>query len=152
LVDLGGQGEDERPHSGCHLGGEFGRDAVAGGSRHAANVAETVRPNKTNCAGSACLRRELLAVEPALYTFARVAGVEPTNNAAERALRHAVCWRKASVGTDSAGGSRFVERVFTVVAIGRQQRRDVLEYLSRCCEAARHGGQSPSLVPNECPQ
>jgi transposase len=32
----------------------------------------------------------LLAIEPALWTFVRVEGVEPTNNAAERALRHAV--------------------------------------------------------------
>jgi transposase len=91
--------------------------------------------------------RELLGVEPALYTFATVEGVEPTNNAAERALRHAVCWRKTSYGTDSAGGSRFVERVLTVVATCRQQGRDVLGFLSGCARAAREGTPSPSLVP-----
>jgi transposase len=53
----------------------------------------------------------LLAVEASLWTFASVPGVEPTNNAAERALRHAVYWRKTSLGTDSEGGSRFVERM-----------------------------------------
>jgi transposase len=90
--------------------------------------------------------RELLAVEPALYTFAAVEGVEPTNNAAERALRHAVCWRKTSYGTDSVGGSRFVERVLTVVATCRQQQRDVLEFLTRCARATHAGANPPSLV------
>jgi transposase len=99
------------------------------------------------CATTAGVCRELLAVEPALWTFAAVEGVEPTNNAAERALRHAVCWRKTSYGTDSAGGSRFVERVLTVVATCRQQGRDVLDFLTACCRAAREGTAPPSLVP-----
>ena len=99
------------------------------------------------CATTARVCRELLAVEPALYTFAQVAGVEPTNNAAERALRHAVCWRKTSYGTDSPGGSRFVERVLTVVATCRQQGRDVLEFLTRCCRAHTNGVDPPPLLP-----
>ena len=37
-----------------------------------------------------------------LWTFLEVDGVEPTNNASERALRHAVIWRKLSFGTQSA--------------------------------------------------
>jgi transposase len=99
------------------------------------------------CATTAGVCRELLAIEPALYTFALVEGVEPTNNAAERALRHAVCWRKMSSGTDSAGGSRFVERVLTVVATCQQQKRDVLAFLTEAIQAKRRGAQSPSLVP-----
>src|SRR5438105_6309799 len=83
--------------------------------------------------------------EPALYTFAAVEGVEPTNNAAERALRHAVCWRKTSYGTDSSSGSRFVERVLTVVATCRQQSRGVLEYLVQCSDGHRRRGDHPSL-------
>ena len=50
-------------------------------------------------------------------------------------------------GTDSEVGSRFVERVMTVVATCRQQKRDVLEYLSSCIKANRHGQPSPSLPP-----
>ena len=69
------------------------------------------------CAKTAATCAELLAVEASLWTFARVPGVEPTNNAAEREVRHAVCWRKTSFGTDSERGSRFVERVLTVVAL-----------------------------------
>jgi transposase len=99
------------------------------------------------CAVTAGVCRELLAVEPALYTFAAVEGVEPTNNAAERALRHAVCWRKTSYGTDSPAGSRFVERVLTVVATCRQHGRGVLEYLTECCRAAVRGAAPPALLP-----
>ena len=60
-------------------------------------------------------RREILKVEEGLWTFARVKGVGPTNNAAERASRSAVIWRKISGGTDSGRGSRFVERALSVV-------------------------------------
>jgi hypothetical protein len=42
--------------------------------------------------------------------------VEPANNAAERAIRPGVLWRKGSFGTQSAEGSRFVEAMMTVVA------------------------------------
>jgi len=99
------------------------------------------------CAITSGVCRELLAVEPALYTFAAVEGVEPTNNAAERALRHAVCWRKTSYGTDSATGSRFVERVLTVVATCQQQGRDALDLLTGSARAAREGAPLPSLIP-----
>ncbi|MGC8642601.1 MAG: hypothetical protein ACP5XB_22315 [Isosphaeraceae bacterium] len=36
----------------------------------------------------------------ALWTFVHHEGVEPTNNASERAPRHAVIWRRISGGTD----------------------------------------------------
>ena len=86
-------------------------------------------------------------MEEGLWTFARVAGVEPTNNAAERALRHAVIWRRISGGTDSEAGSRFVERMLTVVATCRQQGRNVLDYLTSCFEADQKGHAIPSLLP-----
>jgi hypothetical protein len=57
-------------------------------------------------------------------------GGEPPDRAAEQALRHAICWRKASYGTDSAGRGRFVERLLTVVATCRQQSRGVLDCVS----------------------
>jgi transposase len=99
------------------------------------------------CAKTAATCRELLAGERHLWTFLRVEGVEPTNNAAERALRHAVQWRKTSYGTDSATGSRFVENVLTVLATCRQQGRDALEYLAHCCESALAGSRPDSLLP-----
>ena len=91
--------------------------------------------------------REIRKVESALWTFVRCEGVEPTNNAAERALRHGVLWRKGSFGTDSPDGSRFVEHLMTVRATLRQQQRNMLEYLTAACEAALHQRRPPSLLP-----
>jgi hypothetical protein len=70
-----------------------------------------------------------------------------TDDAVERALRHAVIWRRISGGTDSVEGSRFVERMLTVVATCRQQGRNVLDYLTECFEADRRGQALPSLLP-----
>jgi transposase len=91
--------------------------------------------------------RELIAHEKKLWTFVWREGVEPTNNAAERALRHAVLWRKGSGGTDSSRGSRFVERVLSVRETCRQQGRGLLDYLMACCQAQLEGVKAPSLLP-----
>jgi transposase len=98
------------------------------------------------CPKTATTCRELLRLWDCLWTFTRVDGVEPTNNAAERALRHAVIWRRISGGTDSEAGSRFVERMLSVVATCRQQKRGVLEYLTRCHRARLLGVEVPSLL------
>jgi transposase len=99
------------------------------------------------CARTAGTCRELLAGEAHLWTFVRVEGVAPTNNDAERALRHGVIYRKLSGGTDSESGSRFVERMLTVVATCRQQDISVLDYLTRCYQAHLDGRPIPSLIP-----
>jgi transposase len=91
--------------------------------------------------------REVLKVYDALWTFVRVEGVEPTNNAAERAIRPGVLWRKGSFGTQSAQGSRFVEAMMTVVATLKQQHRHVLTYMTDACQAANTGMPAPSLLP-----
>jgi transposase len=90
--------------------------------------------------------REVLKIELSLWTFATTEGVEPTNNDAERALRHAVCWRKTSFGTDSATGSRFVERMLTTVESCRRQSRDLLGFLVEAVSAHRSGDKPPSLL------
>jgi transposase len=91
--------------------------------------------------------REILKRRQALWTFVRHAEVEPTNNAAERALRPAVLWRKVSFGTHSPAGSCFVEAMMTVVATLKQQHRNVLDYLTGACEAVLYGKIAPSLLP-----
>jgi len=96
---------------------------------------------------AAALCRELMKWWPALWTFARVEGVEPTNNVSERALRPAVLWRKGSFGADSEAGSRFAERLLTVVATCRQQGRRLLDFLVAAVEAALQGPTAPSLLP-----
>jgi transposase len=99
------------------------------------------------CAKTAALCRHLLKREQALWTFTRVAGVEPTNNTAERALRKAVLWRKRSFGCKSEAGCRFVERMLTVVKTLTQHKRPVLAYLADAITALRQGRPAPQLLP-----
>ena len=102
------------------------------------------RGSTCGCKKTAAVCTGLLKLEVSLWTFATTPGIEPTNNAAERALRHAVCWRKSSYGTDSPVGSRFVERILTVVASCRTQKRDVLDFLRKALDPA----QKLSLIPS----
>lgn len=81
-----------------------------------------------------------------LWVFVDVEGVEPTNNAAERALRHAVIWRKLSFGTQSASGSRFVERMLSVIETCRQQKRDVFAWMVDAVQAHLADQPAPSLL------
>ena len=89
---------------------------------------------------------EILKLERFLWTFVDCPEVPPTNNAAERAIRPAVLWRKGSFGTDSAEGSRFVERILSVVATLKQQGRHVLDYLALACEALASNRPIQSLI------
>jgi transposase len=98
---------------------------------------------------AAALCRDLNASWEALWRFASAEGVEPTNNAAERALRPAVLWRKGSFGSQSALGSRFAERMLSVAATCRQQGRDLLALLISALEAALSGTVPPSLLPTQ---
>lgn len=84
----------------------------------------------------------------ALWCFVDQDGIEPTNNPAERAVRHGVLWRKSSLGTKSIAGSQFVGRVLTVQATLRQQERNVLAFMRAACEAQLHGTTPPSLLPD----
>jgi transposase len=95
--------------------------------------------------------RDILKRKEALFTFVDMEGIEPTNNLAERQVRPGVLWRKGSFGTQSEAGSRFVERIMTVVSTLKQQKRNVLEYLTLACDAANWGHSAPSLLPtNNC--
>ena len=92
-------------------------------------------------------RREILKRRLALWTGVCHAGVEPTNQAAERAIRPSVLRRKGSFGTHSSEGSQFGEAMMTVVATLKQQPRNVLDYLTVACEATVCGKPAPSLLP-----
>ena len=89
--------------------------------------------------------REVSKLEARLWLFARVAGIEPTNNAAERALRPAVIWRKTSFGTQSEVGERFVERMLTVEATCQLQRRNFLDFLAESLAATWYKQALPTL-------
>ncbi len=91
--------------------------------------------------------RELYEHRGWLWTFLHHEGVEPTNNAGERSLRHAVIWRKLSFGTQSAAGSCFVETMLTVIETCRQQRRNVFAFVAAAVEAHFTHQSAPSLLP-----
>ncbi len=91
--------------------------------------------------------RRLIALDAALWSFVTAPGVEPTNNAAERALRHPVIWRRTSHGTQSDHGRLFVQRMLTVAETCRQQHRPVLAFVRSALLAYRAGYPAPSLLP-----
>ena len=102
---------------------------------------------KTPLAKTVRTCRNLLKLEVALWLFISSDGVEPTNNAAERAIRPAVIWRRTSFGSDSAAGSLFVARLLTVVSSLKLQDRNILEFLTESVLSARSGRTPPSLLP-----
>jgi transposase len=90
--------------------------------------------------------RQRLDGDASLWLFATTPGVEPTNNSAERALRHFVIWRRTSHGTQSDMGSLFVERILTVVETCRQQQRPVFDFICQALLAYRADQPAPSLL------
>jgi transposase len=94
---------------------------------------------KTTC-------HNLRKVEPALWTFLRVEGVDPTNNTAEQSQRRGVCKRDRTFGTQTSAGSRYVERILTTTATCRQQGKTPLIYLTEPLIAYLHGREAPPLI------
>jgi transposase len=88
----------------------------------------------------------LLKIWPALWTFLTVAGVTPTNNTAERALRGPVIHRKLSHGNQSDDGERFTERSLSASVTCRLQHRSLYHYLSHLFTAHQDGGALPALL------
>jgi transposase len=105
------------------------------------------RGSMCGCAKTAGTCRELLRGEVSMFLFAFDNGVEPTNNAAERALRHGVLWRKMSHGPKSVKGSEYLACIWSVVETCRQQGRSVWDFLTLCMAAAVEGLIMPSLLP-----
>lgn len=105
-------------------------------------LAKAVAANVASLSGSCA---DILEHKLALWTFVEHDGVEPTNNHAEQQIRDFVLWRKRSFGTQSARGNAFAENVMTVAHTARKQKRNVLAFLARCCEAQRDKTATPSL-------
>ncbi len=105
-------------------------------------------------AATKTLCKSLRKIESSLFVFSRIQGIEPTNNIGERGIRPAVQWRKICFGTQSKDGSHFVERILTVVATCRSQKRPLLPYLRDVINAADSGSEIPSLLhaQNDAPR
>ncbi len=88
----------------------------------------------------------MIKISPALWTFLTVEGVAPTNNAAERALRGPVIYRKLSHGTQSDDGERFIERALSASVTCRLQGRSFFAYMRELLIAHARGDPLPALV------
>ena len=91
------------------------------------------------------LAKDLRRQWPALWTFVHTEGVVPTNNDAERTLRPSVLWRRGSFGTQSDAGSRFVERMLTVIHTAKRRGIPLLDWLAAACAAP-----TPNLLLRPC--
>jgi transposase len=92
------------------------------------------------------LARNLLKAWPALWTFVEAGGVEPTNNRAERGLRHAVIYRKLSQGSRCERGALATERLLSAAVSCRLQGRSLFAYLVEVAQASIRGQPAPALV------
>ena len=101
------------------------------------------RARNKRCRGMA---RNLLKAWPALWTFAKYEGVQPTNNHAERALRSAVIYRKLSLGSQSEQGERRIARLLSAHTTCRLQRRSLFAYLTDALAAHARGDPVPLLA------
>jgi transposase len=72
---------------------------------------------------------KLLRERKSLWHFLKKPTIEPTNNLAERNLRHAVLWRKKTFGTRSVRGNQFVERMLTVMMTAKQLGENIIQEL-----------------------
>jgi transposase len=92
------------------------------------------------------LARNLLKTWPALWTFVDKEGVEPSNNRAERGLRHAVIYRKLSQGSRCERGALSTERLLSAAISCRLQGRSLFAYLVEAAQASIRGQPTPALV------
>ncbi|MGH2804530.1 MAG: IS66 family transposase [Thermoleophilaceae bacterium] len=92
------------------------------------------------------LARNLIKVWPALWSFLEHPGVEPTNNRAERGLRHAVIYRKLSQGSRCERGALATERLLSAAISCRLQGRSLFAYLVEVAQASIRGQPAPALV------
>ena len=128
--------------------GELGRPGLQARVERLARELQGALESGCTCADpkAAAFCANLLALYPALWLFATIEGVEPTNNHAERILRPGVLWRKNAFGCQSALVCRFVVRMLTVVQTLRLQGRPVLGYLVDAITAHRSGLPAPQLL------
>lgn len=86
------------------------------------------------------LARELLNDWDAVMAFVADPALPPTNNDAERALRHAVIARRISFGTRTTEGSRCYAAALSVIDTCRKRALDVWAIATEILANARKGG------------
>lgn len=92
--------------------------------------------------------RQILQVADALWAFLECCGIEPTDNATERALRQSVIQGRISHGVHSRHGAICRSQLLTFTTTLRQQSRDVWPFLEQAWGVHPRGGVMPSLLPD----
>ena len=118
------------------------RDLAAG--RRA--LLERAEPTSTHPRCPLAFANKLLKIWPVVWTFASAEAVEPTNNAAGRALRGPVIHRKLSHGSRSQDGEHFIERALSASVTCRLQGRSLFTYLAELITAHARGDPLPTLA------
>ncbi|MHB1837423.1 MAG: IS66 family transposase, partial [Solirubrobacteraceae bacterium] len=109
-------------------------------------ILRTYSGNKPRYKRTRGLAKNLLKVWPALWTFAKVKGVTPTNNHAERGLRGAVIYRKLSLGSQSTDGETRIARLLSAHTTCRLQDRSLFDYLADVLTHHARGAPVPLLA------
>jgi len=104
------------------------------------------RKERTPWAQTVRTCHQLLQRKEALWSFLDHPGIEPTNNAAERALRQSVIQRKISLGVQSASGAICRSRLLTITTTLRHQGRDTWQFLEQAWIAHYRDGPMPTLL------
>ena len=91
------------------------------------------------------LAGEILNDWDAVVAFVHDRTLPPTNNDAERALRHAVISRRISFGTRTDEGSRFYAAALSVIDTCRKRGVETWNYACRLIAAARANLPAPEI-------
>ena len=106
---------------------------------------------QSQCTRTANTCANVLALWPALWGFINHPGVQPTNNAAEQALRSIVLKRKISGPTRSRRGEEFIAYGYSAHESCLRQGRDFISYMREAMIAWIDNTAAPSLVPVPLP-
>jgi len=87
----------------------------------------------------------------AFFLFITTPGLDPTNNAAEQALRFIIIDRLVTQGTRSPRGRTACERFWTVLATCALQGRSAFEFILEAVSASFHNTPAPTLLPVSSP-
>jgi transposase len=122
------------------------REEIAPLQRELRELCEAGKRKSTKTRYHRGLARNLIKAWPALWTFVEAEGVEPTNNRAERGLRHAVIYRKLSQGSRTQDGAQATERLLSAAISCRLQGRSLFAYLAEVAQTSIRGQPAPALV------
>lgn len=111
-------------------------------------VSRTIKRATANRPGIANLKKRFKENGESYFRFLSEDGIGPTNNAAERALRHCVIDRRVTQGTRGETGQRWCERAWTVVATCAKQGRSAFAFFREALRAYVNGTPAPSLLQN----